>query len=181
VNQNISVNAKVPGYCTSSTNCVTTLGYKGLFKGCDSGRSNYLFFEAFCEDDTHVLLHSQYESGLANQDVSTERLIFGAYLLDGLSVIIFFLGILWIQREQAYESKEFESLTCRADDYTVECLTIPPHEDERDLKIQLRAHFETVLSKQKPVLYNEEIKIAGTYCFTSVRLCIVSSYITDSY
>lgn len=121
-----------------------------------------------------MLLNSPYETVFANEDILSERIYFAAMVLDGASIVIFFLGIWWIRREQDYEVKEYESLTCRANDYTVECHTIPPHEDDKDLKIKLQSHFEYVLSRVEPFMYSGPIKIAG-----AIHICISFSF-TDS-
>ena len=109
-----------------------------------------------------MLLNSPYETVFANENILSERIYFAAMVLDGASIVIFFIGLWWIRREQDYEVKEYESLTCRANDYTVECHTIPPHEDDKDLKIKLRSHFEYTLSRVEPFMYSGPIKIAGT-------------------
>ena len=144
---------------TTATACITDLVYRGVFTGC-SAAPKYLFIEAFCRYTSHTLLHTNYVSDIANQAISTERIVFAASVLDGISIFLFFLGILWIRAEQDYEEQEYNRLTCRAADYTLECRTIPPHDGANDLRMQLGVHFEKVLSAQPQFQYNERVKVA---------------------
>jgi hypothetical protein len=162
-------------YCISknSTHCTSNLALGGLFDTCTQDAPNYMFLEAFCVDTEHVLLHINYESAVANRNIPVDNITMAASVLDGLSIIIFLLGIYWIRREQDYEEEEYNTLTCRANSYTVECLTIPAHDSIEDLKSKLQMHFESVLSKQKKFTYNHRIKIAdinlATRDYTYIR------------
>lgn len=50
--------------------------------------------------------------------------------------------------------------TARADDFTVQLSTIPPHENTHDLAKKLKKHFEKVLSETRPVFLPGKVRVA---------------------
>jgi hypothetical protein len=85
---------------SDGSSCTTDLEYKGIFTGCDANTQTSLIFEAFCFEPSYVLIFSDYVSSIANQEISTDTIILIASVLDGFSIFIFFLGIIWIRKEQ---------------------------------------------------------------------------------
>ena len=161
---NLVENVEPESICrtVTDTECLTDLGFQGSFDQCNTDQEKYMLFEAFCVYESHVLLHYEYISTIANQELGIDNIIFSASILDGLSILIFIFGILWIGREQRYEEKEYNMLTTRASQYTLECHTIPKHSKGGPvaLREKLRTHFETVLSQQPFISSNEKIQIA---------------------
>ena len=49
---------------------------------------------------------------------------------------------------------------CSAADYTFRLRKIPRHKDLEQLESQLRDHFESVLSKEKVVVYDKPVVVA---------------------
>jgi hypothetical protein len=136
--------------------CTTTLEYDGYFDGCDSSTSKGMIFEAVCVGDRLQVAGVVYPK---------EHLSYSISSLDGIAIMIFIVGIIWIQYMQKIETADADTNNCTASDYTVVCYTLPENHllmDQDSLKKYIRKHFEDKLSTPDDTISVADINFSST-------------------
>jgi hypothetical protein len=165
--ENLRSPALAASVCRSSSKstCVTDLAFGGLFSGCGSG-PKYLLFEGICfasathPDEANIRASTSLPIIANIMSMQHTDIVFYSSLLDAISILVFIFGVWYMRLEIEALDRLQNNSVCRASDYTIECFTIPPHDDAADLIHQLRLHFETILSSTTPIHVDESIKIA---------------------
>ena len=114
--------------------CVSDLVQGGNFDACSVVSDRYMIFEAICV--------SASKTSAEGQNISNRSVVRASTYLDAVSIIIFIAGVLWMKHEQEREDSIIDSTICRANQFTLSCDTIPPHEDFAGLRRAFVEYFE---------------------------------------
>ena len=141
--------------------CVTNLRKGGYFDGCASGTTVNMIFEAICV--------SESKNYIDGETVSNRSVVRAAIYLDAVSIIIFIIGVMWMQNQQEEEDSDVNSSICRANQYTVSCDVIPQHEDFNGLRQAFIEYFEKKLSPVNGVNYKVADVNFATSCYSYLQ------------
>lgn len=155
--------------------CATTMTHYGSFSGCSvdqyGNMTRNLIFEAICLSNEVKIFDSIYYP---------ETIVTVTASLDAVAILVFILGVMWIRHVEDIETEEADRATCTASDYTVVCYTLPRSEDGSILdpiamKLFIKQHFESIISKHCSSNCKEKIEIADINFSTAY-----SSYISSA-
>mmetsp|Transcript_37667 Transcript_37667/g.102285 ORF Transcript_37667/g.102285 Transcript_37667/m.102285 type:complete len:760 (+) Transcript_37667:403-2682(+) len=97
-----------------------------------------------------------YQDGAEQQRTKFSEM---ASFADCAITLILFWLFLWLMGQEKKACEEADGGNCSAADYTFRLRKIPRHTDLDELESQLKAHFESVLNKEKVVVYDKPIKV----------------------
>lgn len=145
----------------SGTTCTTSFAYNAITSGCAAAsytsptstgyKSSKLMFEAICMIDTVTIGGGGFSTTLGDDYV-----VLVATTLNSISILVFILGVYWIQRkiDRAHDVAGRDA--CTASDYTVLCHTMPTKPDPTKegkfvpcvTREEIKAHLTAFFQKQ---------------------------------